>query len=99
MTYRVEQVHGLVLMDGEEAPLTRRRSLRDRLVSANDGEGSANDGEGSEGRTRAKEPAFLRVANIRTGREGSEGGASLDCWHFESAFGRQSGGERRDSAA
>ena len=92
MTYRVEQVHGLVLMDGEEAPLTRRRSLRDRLVSA-------SDGEGSEGRTRAKEPAFLRVANIRTGREGSEGGASLDCWHFESAFGRQSGGERRDSAA
>jgi len=58
--YRIKKIHGLVFMDGKEAPLTRRCGLRKSVVSAE----KSSCGKGRKGLTRAKEPAFLSEASI-----------------------------------
>jgi hypothetical protein len=54
--HRVEEFHGLILVDGEKAPLTCRCSLQVRLDSDNPAMETIL--------TRAKDPTFLTDASI-----------------------------------
>jgi hypothetical protein len=58
--YRIEKIHGLIFMDGEEAPLARRYSLQKKQVSRR----FVRSTRVENGLTRAKEPAFLREVSI-----------------------------------